>query len=708
MTDAPELAAAHAAFQRADFAGAIALAAPLLAARPDFEPALVLTANAALKTGQLAVAIPALGRLARLRPDLPQYARILSQAHNRAGSALRREQRDPEAERAFTAAVQAWPDNADALFNLALLYGLARAHERALPLWRRLRTLRPDDDESRLEYAVTLALTDQADQARLELDAVKPPAGSDPAVGLRYAEALALTDQPVRAAELLESLALTPEHEPRLSALGDLLARASVIPAAQAAYLRAHALLGHGRVAPGLLSLFAARLALPSVYADNADIDRHRRRWIENVAGLDAELTPARIDACERRLVQLAFGNFYLAYHGRDDLPLQSRYGDLLARLAPAFAPEIVAETSAPRRGRGRIGLVSSSFRACTAGSYFASWVRLLADAGYEVEVFQLGPGFDDFTTELAAPAQRLHRVEAGVSTLAATLAGSRFDLLLYPELGMDARLLPVAALRLARRQACAWGHPVTTGLPTMDAFFSCAEMEPADGQAHYRERLCLLPGLGTDYARPPLPVPLQRAALGLPDRRLYLMPHSLFKLHPDNDPVFAAIAAADPQGVLVLFQGEGRGTLAPFRRRLEAALRAAGADPARQLLFLPMGNRERFLRINQACDVMVDSLHWSGGNTSIDALLAGLPVVTCPGRFMRARQSEAMLRRMGLGELVMADGQALAAAAVAIANDPQRRTDLSRRILDGLPALFATDGLAQALTGHVDALLAD
>ena len=709
MTDTPTLAAASAAYRRADFAGAIALAAPLLAAEPDLEPALVLTANAALKTGRLDLAVPALERLARLRPAQPDYRRILSQAHNKAGSDLRKQQLDAQAERAFAAALQAWPDNREALFNLALLYGGVRAHAQALPLWQRLHALNPDDAEAGLEYAAALALTDQPDAARAVLATLPAAAAGQGARALRHAEVLALTDQPAAAAALIADARLDASHEPRLMGLGDHLARASAMPAARAAFLRAHELLGKGRQAPGLLSRFAADLALPAVYRDDADIDRHRQRFSERLAELDAELTPQRIDACERRLVQIAWNNFYLAYQGRDDRELQARYGRLLARLAPAFAPELPTPAARGRHGAGRIGLVSSSFRRCTAGSYFASWVRLLAQAGYEVHVFQLGPGFDAFTDELARPAARLHRIEQGLNGMAATVQAVQCDLLIYPELGMDGRLLPIASLPLAPRQACAWGHPVSPGLPGLDAYFSCADMEPSDGAGHYSEPLRLLPGLGTDYAVPAPPPPASRAQLGLPERaRLYLLPHSLFKLHPDNDAVHAAIAAGDPEGVLVLFQGEGRGTLAPYRRRLEAALRAAGADPDRQLLFLPMGSRERFLQINRACDVMVDSLHWSGGNTSIDALVCGLPVVTSPGAFMRARQSAAMLRRIGLGELVVGDGAALATAAIAIAGDGDRREVLARRIRDGLPALFSTDGLADALAGHVEALLSD
>ena len=73
----------------------------------------------------------------------------------------------------------------------------------------------------------------------------------------------------------------------------------------------------------------------------------------------------------------------------------------------------------------------------------------------------------------------------------------------------------------------------------------------------------------------------------------------------------------------------------------------------------------------------------------------------------MRGRQTAAMLRRLGLPELIVSDGDALAREAVAVASDPTRRAELSLRIQAGLPALFDSAGLAEALCGHVEALLA-
>ena len=38
-----------------------------------------------------------------------------------------------------------------------------------------------------------------------------------------------------------------------------------------------------------------------------------------------------------------------------------------------------------------------------------------------------------------------------------------------------------------------AWGHPETSGLPTIDYFLTSALMEPEDGDDHYTERLVRL-----------------------------------------------------------------------------------------------------------------------------------------------------------------------------------------------------------------------
>src|SRR5206468_11240812 len=116
-------------------------------------------------------------------------------------------------------------------------------------------------------------------------------------------------------------------------------------------------------------------------------------------------------------------------------------------------------------------------------------------------------------------------------SLLAPLIRNDALDLLVYPELGMDATAFSLASLRLAPVQCAAWGHPVTTGLPTIDAFFSCAAMEPPDGDAHYSEKLIRLPGIGTRYPMPLAPDDAERTRFDLPHTApLLFCPQSLFK----------------------------------------------------------------------------------------------------------------------------------------------------------------------------------
>jgi CRISPR-associated protein Csy1 len=452
-----------------------------------------------------------------------------------------------------------------------------------------------------------------------------------------------------------------------------------------------------------------ARLALPMVYRDHADLEAERERFARGLDAIEAECTPAALARCEQRLEQLQWTNFLLAYQGRNDAPLLRRFGAFAGRCLDAFAPALREPPPARRAGRPRIGFLSSSFRYSTAGSYFTAWVSAAKARGWQVEAFQLGPVFDDFTARIGRDCDQLHRIDAPLAAIAEAVRARDLDLLVFPDLGMDARINALGALRLARRQAMGWGHPGTSGSDRIDCFIGCAGMEPPAAREHYVEPdLRWLPGIGTRYAAPEAPRRLPRAELGLPAGRLYLVPQSPFKIHPDTDAVLGALLAADRGGVLVLFGGERARSVALLRTRIEAALRAAGADPAHQLVVLPLMPRERFLAVCAACDVMIDTPHWSGGNTTLDALLAGLPVVTVPGALMRGRQSMAMLRTLGLDELVCADAAAQVATALAIARDPPRRADLVRRIAAGLPDLLSGGGALDVLGEHFAALLAE
>jgi len=447
---------------------------------------------------------------------------------------------------------------------------------------------------------------------------------------------------------------------------------------------------------PGSLRLaLPAALALKPVYRSVSDVLETRagyaagldRLWSmrERFAGLSREELLASLEWC----------NFYLPYQGGNDLELQVRYGEFVADLTRKAAPHLRLAMPRPDTTgrRVRIGFASHYFYECSAGRYFAGWVNGLDRGTFETFVYHLRDSVDGFARALARRVDHFATASGG-TFLGDRIAADHLDILVYPELGGDGRTLLLAALRLAPIQCAGWGHPATTGLETIDYFFSSELAEPPDGASHYSEHLVLLPGIGIDYEPPGRPPTANReslrAAFGLPaGSHLYLFPHSVYKIHPDNDLVLGEVLAADPQGVLLLFPGHTPGITHQFLQRLERHLRSIGIDIRARVTLLPFVTRETYLAINAACDVMVDSLHWSGGNTSLDAIAAGLPIATLPGSLMRGRQTLSMLTAMGLDELVARDPPDLVRLAVRIASDTGLRARLQQAIAERRSAVF-------------------
>jgi protein O-GlcNAc transferase len=152
------------------------------------------------------------------------------------------------------------------------------------------------------------------------------------------------------------------------------------------------------------------------------------------------------------------------------------------------------------------------------------------------------------------------------------------------------------------------------------------------------------------------------------------------------------------------MFDGRHPRVTQLFVARIARVLEAHGLSMRERLIVLPPLPHDDYLRVNMTCDAMLDTLYWSGGNTSLDALACGLPVVTLPGDHMRGRQSAAMLELVGTPELVARDGDDYVRIATRLAGDPAWRNALATRIGDGRAAIFDTvapvEAFAQLLIG--------
>jgi predicted O-linked N-acetylglucosamine transferase (SPINDLY family) len=432
-----------------------------------------------------------------------------------------------------------------------------------------------------------------------------------------------------------------------------------------------HEALQRARAAdPDFLPARWAEFQMPPDVAPHraGDADRFIRRWDEGLAGFES------LDYRDPRWRDQVWGcvgqstAFYRHYLG-DAIDEQRRYGVLLQRMMSALSPEIAA--APPVRPRERVVFASAYLRRHTVGRLFAPLIEALDPSRIEVHVLQLEPDGDDLT---AALAQRvaLHSGPRHAPQWRDLIARLAPDTIVYPDIGMHPLTQGLAALRLAPLQLVMWGHPVTTGLPTIDAVLSPDAMEPDDGATHYSERLWRLPGLGHGLAAPATRPPA--TDLGRRDNGIELFcAQSVYKLMPEQDKLFARILARLPGARLHLIPHQEVHVRDWLAARLGAALRAAGVDPDGRLVMHPMQSLDGFLGVARGCDLALDSLGWSGGMSSLDLLGAGVPVVTLPGRSMRSRQSAALLQRLDAGECIARDRDDYVEKAVALAADRRR-----------------------------------
>jgi predicted O-linked N-acetylglucosamine transferase (SPINDLY family) len=97
-------------------------------------------------------------------------------------------------------------------------------------------------------------------------------------------------------------------------------------------------------------------------------------------------------------------------------------------------------------------------------------------------------------------------------------------------------------------------------------------------------------------------------------------------------------------------------------------------------------------------CDVFLDSIGWSGCNSTLESLPHDLPIVTVAGSLMRGRHSAAILQMMGVTETVAASVDDYVTIAARLARDADERRAISRRIADSKHRVYRDRACIAAL----------
>jgi predicted O-linked N-acetylglucosamine transferase (SPINDLY family) len=593
-------------------------------------------------------------------------------AYNNLGNACKLLGRPDEAEHALLHAVRCDPTDAALHLNLALFFEDIGRPADALVSLQVAARLAPD----RADICRALGrICARLGRARESLDAYRRAAALNPndaAVHNELGNLLQEMDRHDEArAAYRQALAADPAFAPAHSNLGYLLADEGRTDEARRHYAEAL------RLKPSPLLRIVADTMLSPIYRSRDEMPRVRERLVANLGRLDADRV--RLDPTRDVLPTL----FYLAYHGQNDRDVMAA----LARLTEG--PRALTVTPGPRTGGDRIhiGFLSRNLKNHTIGRLMAGIIAGLDRRDFLVSVLSIGHFDDELGQRIRQSADRFVTVPTILAGALQTVAAQGLDVLFYPDVGMDPFTYTLAFTRLAPVQCVTWGHPMTTGVPALDYFLSSEALDTPDAQAHYTERLVRLPTHSVFYERVVPPVgPSPRAFFGLPEMaHVYACPQTLFKFHPDFDDLLGQILRADPEGVLVLVEGR----YPTWRELLWERFGRTLPDVRDRVHFVARQSRDNYLRLLAACDVLLDPIHFGGGNSSYEGLGLGVPIVTLPSPFLRGRITYALYHKMNLLDAVVSSPTDYVRVAVELGMDAGRRQALAARIRAASMVLF-------------------
>lgn len=506
--------------------------------------------------------------------------------------------------------------------------------------------------------------------------------------GLRRGLAAALLEAG-EAAEAAKEAAAAAESDPRSPAgwrvLGDAELALKRSEAAVDAYRRAAGLApgqadGHYGLGLALLAAeqaeaaaqaFAAALAADPEHAAALAQLCHLKRRLCDWPGLDALTGRLRTAVRAGQPGITPFSFLAESADPAEQLACARLWAEQVQREAAALAPRLHAPLRERRDAATiRAGFVSSGFGNHPTALLIADLIERLRDSGLTTL------GFATTADDGGAMRQRLRRAfhhfeeTAGLGplALAARLRQAELDIVFDLRGYGEGAVSPVYALRAAPVQVNWLAYPGTQGSGFMDYLLADPFVVPAAEREHYREAVVRLPHCfqPSDSTRA-IPEAPSRADCGLPEHGPVLASfNNSYKIAPAVFEAWAAILHQMPQAVLwLLIAGP-----APMQDNLRREAAVRGIDPQR-LRFMPKLPHPEYLARYRHIDLFLDTWPYNAHTTASDALWAGCPVLTLPGRSFASRVAGSLLHTLRLPQLIAAGVQDYIARAAALAGDP-------------------------------------
>ena len=667
-------------FQQGRFQALLDQSALWTARHPRSSFLQLLLGSAHARLSQHDAAIGCFGKAIAIRPGN-------ADAHNNLGILFATLGRDDEATAAFRQVIALLPAHADAHSNLGIILGRQGRAEEAATALRAAVKLRPDHAAAWFNLGNLLKDGGGAEEAiGAYRHAIARQPGYVPAYNNlgRLLYGLGRNEDAIEV--LSRAVSLKPDYAEAHNNLGVALGNLGRRDEAAAHFRRALALqpgnaeahynlgtlLAHMGQANEAIVCFDRALALRPVYARARAQKLHQLATICDWDGLAAEADAVT----ELGVVGEGVPPYLLLALDDDPARQLIRARNFAQQYLPPARPAPAPGRNI-RPGQLSIGYFSADFHEHATMHLMARLFELHDRGRFRIHAFSYGPETGDpIRARVRHAVDAFHDVRGlGDEEIAALVRREGIDIAV--DLKGDTRDTRVAlfAHRPAPIQISYLGYPGTMGAAFLDYLLADKTVIPREQRAHYSETLITLPGsyqVNDDTRTIASEVPT-RQDLGLPDGFVFCCFNNSFKLSPQEFDIWMRLLLKVEGSVLWLLKSGAE-------QNLRKAAEKRGIDRARLVFAERVGPAEHLARHAQA-DLFLDSFRYNAHTTASDALWAGLPLVTLPGKSFAARVAASLLNAVGLPELIADTPEQYERLALALATDPARLAALKQKL---------------------------
>lgn len=368
--------------------------------------------------------------------------------------------------------------------------------------------------------------------------------------------------------------------------------------------------------------------------------------------------------------------------------------GEAIARAHRAWGRDRIVAPKPLRHGRGtplRVGFLSSGLRRHATGYFLPP---LLAHRrGWRAQLYSVGLHQDEITARLRQLADGFTDLSRIADAEAAgRIAMEGVDVLVDLDGHVAGSRIGILERRPTERLVTWLGLDYVggTGLGHLDGALTDRHHVAPGEEGRFVEPIRRFPHGSYPFEAPAEAPPVTPSPRATSGRVTFGSFNALFKLAPPVLAAWGRLLAGLPDARLLV--SAGALDYGPARARILAGLTAAGARPD-QIHLAGSGSRREILNRYGQVDIALDSMPYSGGMVTLEALWQGVPVVTFPGDRLAGRHATSHLRTAGLDDLVAGDLPGAMALARTLAGQPDRLADLRAGLRDRLRAAPMMDG---------------